>query len=157
MKRIAFLMFAICCSSVYGAVYKCRGDNGQTVYSQHKCGSDAVQVNVQEGRYKGTGKNKNIRDRYEAYMNTSRPGEIDREVKRLNSEIKKYQRRMNKELADLSDKKKYAANNFAGATWEQSISSEMSAVASKYDALIDSAEARIDRLYKEKVRIQGSR
>ena len=114
-------------------------------------------LNVQEGRYKGTGKNKNIRDRYEAYMNTSRPGEIDREVKRLNSEIKKYQRRMNKELADLSDKKKYAANNFAGATWEQSISSEMSAVASKYDALIDSAEARIDRLYKEKVRIQGSR
>ena len=57
----------------------------------------------------------------------------------------------------LSEKKKYAANNFAGPTWEQSTSSEMSAVTSKYDALIDSAEAKIDRLLKEKVRIEGSR
>ena len=67
-----------------------------------------------------------------------------REVKRLNSEIKKYQGCVNKELTDLSEKKKYAANNFAGATWEQSISFEMSAVTSKYDALIDSAEAKIN-------------
>jgi len=56
----------------------------------------------------------------------------------------------------LSEKKKYATNNLVGATWEQSISFEMSAVTSKYDALIDSAEAKINRLLKEKVRIEGS-
>ena len=157
MKCLVFLIFVVCSSGASGAVYKCLGENGQTTYSQQKCGNDAVQVDVQESGHQGTGTNENISDRYESYKKNSRPGEIDREVKRLNSEIKKYQGRMNKELTDLSEKKKYAANNFAGATWEQSISSEMSAVTSKYDALIDSAEAKIDRLLKEKVRIEGSR
>ena len=45
-------------------------------------------------------------------------------------------------LAALRDKKSYANNNLAGATWEKSISDEMQAVAQRYNA--DIANARED-------------
>ncbi|MDV7391114.1 hypothetical protein RZS08_07170, partial [Arthrospira platensis SPKY1] len=50
------------------------------------------------------------------------------------------------EMASLSRKKQFASNNLAGATWEESISEEMNAVAQKYDALIRNDQSRIEQL-----------
>ena len=52
-------------------------------------------------------------------------------------------------MDDLRNRKGYARNNLAGAMWEQSLSTEMQAVASKYAAEIDAKQERIKRLRAE--------
>lgn len=44
---------------------------------------------------------------------------------------------MERELAALRKKKRYASNNVVGATWESGISEEVSAVTSKYTTLLN--------------------
>jgi hypothetical protein len=56
---------------------------------------------------------------------------------------------MDAELAQLRNKKAYANNNLAGATWESSISQEMTAIAQRYDTKIRMAADRVERLRAE--------
>ena len=68
---------------------------------------------------------------------SNRLREIGRETKKLEKEIGNYQKEMDSEIQRLRDKKTYAANNLAGATWEESISTEMSAVVASIKTKID--------------------
>lgn len=52
-------------------------------------------------------------------------------------------------MAQIRKTKQSAANNLAGATWEESLSKEMSAVAMQYDTDIRSLDNRIDRLRED--------
>lgn len=88
-------------------------------------------------------------------MNAAWLKDVDRDRKRadLQSKIDSLQRdsdtdqrSMDAELAALQMKKLNARNNLAGATYEQSISQEMSAITSKYDVKIRSAQVQIDSL-----------
>ena len=80
--------------------------------------------------------------------------EIDLEIERLERRILDHRSTMRAELAALEQKKTYANNNLAGATWEQSISQEMNAVAQKYDSLIRSDQNQIDFLRKDAERLR---
>ena len=62
---------------------------------------------------------------------------LERQIAYLESIIDKRNTQMAAELTSLQDKKLYARNNLAGATWEQSISSEMQAVTQKYKTMND--------------------
>jgi hypothetical protein len=53
------------------------------------------------------------------------------------------------ELRALQDKKSRASNNLAGATWEQSISTEMTAVSSRCDSRSRELQANLDAVRKE--------
>ena len=55
---------------------------------------------------------------------------------------------MNAELERLRNKKATANNNLAGATFEQSISSEMQAVTASYDVRIRSVDEELKRLHE---------
>lgn len=57
---------------------------------------------------------------------------------------------------ELSKRKTYANNNLAGATWEQSISTEMQAKATLCDAKIRDARSLVDRLEKEMGDLQSA-
>lgn len=72
--------------------------------------------------------------------------EIDREISRIEGRIIDYRSEMDNEIAKLKAKKQFANNDLAGATWEQSISTEMAAISQKYDALIRNEQDRISRL-----------
>lgn len=63
--------------------------------------------------------------------------------------------RCNGELANLRTKKQFANNNLAGATWEQSISSEMSAVVARCDSENRSLTRTLDILLKEEADIKA--
>ncbi len=52
-------------------------------------------------------------------------------------------------MARLKRKKMHANNNLAGATWEESISSEMQSVAESYKTKIQSAQNQIDDTRRE--------
>ena len=62
---------------------------------------------------------------------------------------------MDAELGRLRSKKDYANNNLAGATWESSISQEMSAIAQRYDTKIRLAAERVERLRAELSAMEG--
>jgi hypothetical protein len=71
---------------------------------------------------------------------------IDNEIRALEGSILDYQTAMGREIAALQDRKRYAKNNLAGATWEQSISTEMQSVSDKYRVSIQVAQDRISQL-----------
>ena len=133
------------------AVNKCVNDAGQVVYQTAPCpatakGSEltlqkapppaaASAVDAEELKRLQQTAGKMERDR--------KLTEIDREIGRLEGQIVNHRSAMSDQIANLQRKKQFANNNLAGATWEQSISDEMSAVSQKYDALIRNDQSQI--------------
>lgn len=78
---------------------------------------------------------------------------IDREIREIEYEIENDQKSMDRELTELKGKKGRANNNLAGATWEQSISTEMQAVTEKYRAKFDYSRDRISTLRAQRAAI----
>jgi TolA-binding protein len=72
----------------------------------------------------------------------------------LEGAIDERNRRMQDEMAAIQNRKAQAKNNLAGATWEQSLSTEMQAVAAKYQALNDADQARLTQLRAELEQMQ---
>lgn len=75
---------------------------------------------------------------------------IDGTIAALERDIAGYQKSMDAELATLQARKASANNNLAGATWEQSLSTEMQAVTAKYQTKIKTAQDRIAGLRQER-------
>lgn len=75
-----------------------------------------------------------------------RVANLEQGVIDLESAINNRNALMSAEMAALSNRKQTARNNLAGATYEQSISMEMQAVASKYKAMNDVDLERLKQL-----------
>lgn len=135
-------------SAAEAEIYKCERD-GETVFSQTPCAPNAQEVTVKvhtpdpEAAKLAAERAEATNEAVDTSMERRR---IEREISDLEDRIRGYERRMDSELTSLRLKKTRAANNTAGATWEQSISDEMSAVTSRYQTKIDSAQRQIDRL-----------
>lgn len=86
---------------------------------------------------------------YKQMRADNRRAELNREVRRSELAIDRHSRSMQSELTALRNKKRYAANNQAGATWENSISTEMQAVTSKYTTLMDVERDNLNRMRQE--------
>lgn len=74
---------------------------------------------------------------------------LERQIGYLQDLIVRRNGQMSAELAALQEKKGAARNNLAGATWEQSISSEMQAVTLKYKTMNDLDLERLRQLRTE--------
>jgi hypothetical protein len=90
-----------------------------------------------------------LRDSEKDYLLKLNQDGKSREIERHEQIITDYRAEMSRQMAALHDRKQFANNNLAGATWEQSLSGEMSAVAQKYDSLIRSEQIQIDQLRKD--------
>lgn len=86
-----------------------------------------------------------------------RQREIAYAIRDSEQEIDGYRAQMDRELAALQYKKSQANNNLAGATWEQSISTEMQAVSEKYRTKIQIARDRIVDLRQRAADLGGPR
>lgn len=75
--------------------------------------------------------------------------ELDYAIERGESDVQRLQGHMEAELDALRRKKLLAENNLAGATYEQSISSEMQAASEKYRIQIQVAQDRVAQLRAE--------
>jgi predicted RNase H-like nuclease (RuvC/YqgF family) len=137
------------------AVYKC-DINGETVFSQTPCAADAEKVEVKvhrpsEEEAKAAEERASWASGENAAMRAERKSrEAGIEIKKLETAIEVYQRDMDRELAALRDQKASASNNLAGATWEQSIATEMQAVVEKYNTKIKLAKDRIAVLREQR-------
>ena len=79
------------------------------------------------------------------------------EIENLEGKIRHYQSSLDHDLAVLRSKKALANNNLAGATWEQSISTEMQSVSDKYKVSIQIAQDQMSQLRSEASELRKSR
>ena len=77
--------------------------------------------------------------------------QLDRDIRRTENKIVDYRNKMQRELSLLRKKKSFANNNLAGAEWENSISTEMQAVTSKYSTLIAAEESKLANLRQQAI------
>lgn len=147
----ATLMF-VSMSAVAASFYKCTDASGNVSYVTDPCTGTSAVVNVPTSpkvdteQLKTQAKKNTEAD--ERISKTLAQEEKDRKIRVLKSRIGSAQSSMEIEMYRLSRKKSYAMNNLAGATYEQSISAEMQAVAAKYDSEIRSLQAEIDLVSK---------
>ncbi|MBN7798748.1 DUF4124 domain-containing protein [Parahaliea mediterranea] len=145
--------------------YKCKDKWGQPIFSQRPCGDDAETSSVSGPQHTGgttaaapgvptaPADGPSTWDKIEA-SNTLR--EARREIDRREDRIESLEAERDRKIAALKNKKRYANNNLAGATWEESISSEMQAINHQYQSKIDSERRKIDRLQEKADRVAES-
>ncbi|WP_144007083.1 DUF4124 domain-containing protein [Pelomonas sp. KK5] len=75
--------------------------------------------------------------------------ELEQQVADTENRIAQHNDAMEREIAALRARKTNAKNNLAGATWEQSLSTEMQAVTQKYQALNNVEVQRLRRQHRE--------
>ena len=150
-------------SPAYAQVYKCKV-GGRTVFTDQPCDETAKPIAVRPGAgYHVPTQQAGQEDA--AAPATAAPSaprsrleEADRRVKQriiqdkiANQEnrIIALRQRRDDELAELRRRKGYANKNLAGATWEQSISTEMQAINSRYDTEMRIIQSDIEQLRRE--------
>lgn len=112
---------------------------GPTSIQPAKSMTEAQRLNAQADQIRKRSRLKEINDLFldGAYNNTQR-----------------VQANCRRELDALSNKKRSSMNNLAGATWEQSISAEMQAVATRCQAEQLNAQNELERLRSEKAQLE---
>ncbi len=152
LRKVVLISVLIGINSVEAAsIYKCVGENGRIEFSQSPCSDTAEPLIINVPKI-GTSGSTNAREVLNDIEKSNRLRDIERETKKLEKRINSYQSEMDSEIRRLRDKKMYAANNLAGATWEESISTEMSAIVASIKTKIDAARAKIQSLKEEKER-----
>lgn len=157
---VIFIMCAAVCTSATADVYKCKQPDGSTAFQDRPCdgkaagsaidvrpaagASDAIESKQSET---STNKSKALLDQYDRERQLR---SLNFDIDKLEREIAADVRRMDEELGALKRKKQYANNNFAGATWEASISQEMQVVVDRYEAKAASDRARLDELRRQR-------
>jgi len=68
--------------------------------------------------------------------------------------VERVQNKCRNDMDALSVKKRSSMNNLAGATWEQSISAEMQAVATRCQAEQQTAQNELERIRSEKAQLE---
>jgi hypothetical protein len=147
----AAALAALLITAPASAVYKCQ-IGGETVFSQTPCAANAQEIEVKVHRPSEA--EVQAAEEREAKMR-AQGGEvgagrerrsIEREIASLEADANIEQKKMDQELATLRARKANANNNLAGATLEQSIATEMKAVAEKHSARISSIQGKIATL-----------
>jgi hypothetical protein len=83
--------------------------------------------------------------------------EIGYEIKASERRIEDARERMDAEIATARESKRRANNNLAGATWEQSLSAEMQAATSRFQAVADAENVKIKSLKDERTKVSEGR
>lgn len=149
------------------AINKCIGPDGKVVFQDSACSGKGEKMNVRPATGDGnsfqpaaspaantTDKQKTEAQRIETQISDSqrkrRRQELEmRLVPDAQGAINNQRAQCDSDLKALQDKKAHANNNLAGATWETSISSEMTAVATRCDTRNREVRDDLDTLRKE--------
>lgn len=155
LKRALFVFVLTVPDVSNGAIYQCKVD-GQTVFSDKPCGSDAKEIEVRAPARSGTGPmvNKGAQEFLEGRETKSRIERIDRRISDLKNQKANASRAMDQALLRYQRKKSYANDNLAGATWEGALAQEANVLRQRYQSEIEGIDREIDRLRDDKRRIQ---
>lgn len=167
MKLAATLLLALPVLA-HAQIYRCTGPDGRVSIQQAPCPSSQKQQEMEvrtstpvqapppATATQATG---SAEQRIARNMERERRiRDLEREIQAVEANMFNRNAVMSQEMAALRNQKRYANNNLAGATWEQSISTEMQAVAAKYQAMNDADRERVKQLRAnvEVLRQQGA-
>lgn len=163
----------MCLAAHAQAINKCTAPDGKTVFQDAPCATGQggkIDIKPASGPARPTAApaaaNPSTRGQTEAQRLEAMAGTLHKEnrlstllaraIPDAQHRIDQQRTRCDRELAALQAKKPLARNNLAGATWEQSISAEMSAVALRCDTEHRSLMHTLDTLQKEREEIRAA-
>lgn len=149
---IAFTLFGA--TNTNANVYKCEKE-GVVEFSQFPCGKDAKKITVEEQNpgvpSEIVTKGKMDTTQIDSYI---RIKQIDVDINQHQDKIDTLTAKMNKEIGGLKNQSDAQLNNLTGAQKETAIANQMVNVTQRYDLQIEREQRDIDRLQKEKLRLQ---
>jgi hypothetical protein len=147
---VLFLGPVLTISTIASAdIYKCKDKRGQVTFSQMPCAPDAKKIIVKTTE-------PTAEDQEQARLTIEKNNAMvkaqqdSRQINAAKNRVEKLIKERDAKLQQLKIKKLYATNSLAGATWEKSISEEMSAVTERYNADIESARVHVHELESRK-------
>lgn len=152
------------------AINKCTLPNGKTVFQDLPCQGQGERIEVRPASGMATPRAADPQTAGTAAASPSRPKEgtfgptwqrrTDLEqhlISNKRAQLDGQLRECDAQQQALSAKKYRANNNLAGATWEQSISSEMQAVATMCNGRVGALRADLEAMEKELRELQARR
>lgn len=161
MRTIILAAVVIAAPIAKAEIYKCVV-GGKTTFSQQPCAPDAVEVKPKVVRPSASSVseqmdvNASVMAAGAAMEKDRRMREIDRAIADLDARIAQLEAERNGRIMSLRISRLYANNNLAGATWEQSLATEMEAVAKQYDTSIRMVQEEKKRLLDEYARLRDT-
>lgn len=162
MKKQTILLLALISSSAF-AQYKCVVD-GKTSFQDLPCSSgSSTPLNVKYGSIQGapevkTQQSNNTVENLKKSTNSLEKARLIREKQYQIENIQnaKYglQAELDKKLEALRIKKQSANNNLAGATWEQSISQEMTSLTESYKSKFSNLDSQLQMAQQQLTKLQ---
>jgi len=144
MKKATLTAILICSAPLANAqIYKCTDEDGKLHYSDKPCAKDAETVQIEDNT---SGVSLGKSGDWSKVNESIRAREIERAIDRHQDSIRRLQNARDRELATLRAKQRRAANNLAGATYRQSLATEMQAVSEDYNSRISMEREAIQDL-----------
>lgn len=150
--KSAILAAALACAlSPAWAVNKCTGPDGKVVFQDAPCAGKGVTLNVKPaaGNAPASPVGKSSQEQVNELVSTmrtdNRRNELqDRIIPARQGALQANREKCDAEIAALQRQQALANNNLAGATWLQSLATEMSAISTRCDARSREIQASID-------------
>ncbi|SQH76923.1 Predicted periplasmic protein (fragment) [Shewanella benthica] len=90
--------------------------------------------------------NKLDKQKSQRYFNNQ---QVERDINHLELQRKKVIKKRDNQLNALKNRGRWASNNLAGATWQQSLAQEMQAITQQADTLVSTIDRQIAQLKTE--------
>jgi len=159
MQRIILIAAAILAAPVaHAEIYKCVV-GGKTIFSQQPCAENAqvVKPKVVQPSASAVAEQQGVNESLSAASSVMerdrRLTGIARDMAAVDEDIVRIQAARRLDLRRLEASGRLAHNNLAGATWQQSLATEMQAVNARYDSELRIAESRRESLMRERERL----
>lgn len=158
MRWLLFPAMLLAAHAAQAEIYKCVV-NGKTTFSQQACGDNAVEVIPKVVKPSASalaeqqGVNESLSAASSSMERDRRLIGIARDMAVMDEDIARIQEARSIELKRLEVSGRFANNNLAGATWQQSLATEMQAVNARYDSEIRIIESRREALMRERERL----
>ena len=123
-------------------VYKC----SEGVYQADPCGDDTEALDLSHVGSTVENSHKLDKQNIQSYISNQ---QVERDISNLERQRKKALDQRDRRLSELKNSRRWAMNNLAGATWQQSLAQEMSAVTQQADTLVSTIDRQIAQLRTE--------
>lgn len=156
MEGKAALSFLLCFASLTASaeVYKCADGK----YQAEPCDGESVPLDLSNvGSVIASPTNPNnilsssssISDKKTEVSSYIRKQQIKREISALEQDRRQVFKERDAKIKELRERGRYASNNLAGATWQQSLAQEMTAVMQQADTVVGTLDRQISLLRSE--------
>jgi len=151
---VTLIIYAAFSFHAHAGVYKCVIE-GKTAFSGKPCGGNAEEIKIRASKSSdqsaelSKGAHRSSSQKTKVAFLEMDVSSNKRKISKSERKIVSLNRGLNAEVSRLRRKKKRASNNLAGATWEESISTEIAAVVEKYKVRVATEQARLDSYQAE--------